>query len=86
MTEKLKPCPFCGCDLSMFPNCMVLKRVHTDEYIAAERKKGGIIGSDAGYHVVCEKCGAIGGQEITPELAAKKWNRRNESQQPNAHI
>lgn len=74
--QKLSECPFCGCDLSLFPECMVIKRVHTYEYIAAERQKGNFIGPDAGYHVVCEKCGATGGQEITPELAAKKWNRR----------
>ena len=31
--SELKPCPFCGTDLSEFPQVMTVKPVRTDEYL-----------------------------------------------------
>lgn len=44
----LKPCPFCGTDLSVFPEVMTVQPVRTEEYLLAKLKKKQIIGSDAG--------------------------------------
>ena len=32
----LKPCPFCGTNLSEFPKAMTVKPVRTDEYLLAK--------------------------------------------------
>ena len=74
----LKPCPFCGTDLSVFPEVMTVQPVRTEEYLLAKRKKKQIIGSDAGYNVFCVKCGCLGARGMTKEEAIEKWNRRCE--------
>lgn len=75
MTE-LKFCPFCGTELNEFPKVMTVRPVRTDEYLLAKLEHKLIIGSDAGYNVVCPKCGATGARGMTKEEAIKKWNMR----------
>lgn len=73
---RLKPCPFCGRDLSKFPEVMTVLPVHSEEYLIAEMQHKKIIGSDKGYAVNCIKCGAVGARGVTKEEAVKKWNER----------
>lgn len=75
MTE-LKPCPFCGTDLSEFPQVMTVKPVRTDEYLLEKLKRNQIIGSDAGYNVFCVQCGCLGARGMDRKEAIEKWNRR----------
>lgn len=74
--EIVKPCPFCGTDLSNFPIIMTVQRVHSDEYLIAKLERKHIIGSDADYAVHCIQCGAVGQRGRTRELAIRYWNRR----------
>lgn len=73
---RLKPCPFCGRDLSKFPEVMTVLPVHSEEYLISEMQHEKIIGSDKGYAVNCIKCGAVGARGMTKEEAVKKWNTR----------
>lgn len=75
---KLKPCPFCGTDLSEFPQVMTVKPVRTEEYLLAKLEHKKIIGSDAGYNVFCVQCGTLGARGMTKEEAINKWNKRKE--------
>ena len=52
----LKPCPFCGTDLSEFPAVMTVQPVRTEEYLLTKLQEKKIIGSDAGYNVFCIHC------------------------------
>lgn len=74
--SKLKPCPFCGTDLSKFPEVMIIQPVRTDEYLLEKLKHKQIIGSDAGYEVRCCKCGSTGSRGMTRQEAAEYWNMR----------
>lgn len=75
--EELKPCPFCGCDLSKFPQVMTVKPVRTEEYLIAKLENKKIIGSDAGYNVFCVQCGCLGARGMSKEEAIESWNRRS---------
>lgn len=72
----LKPCPFCGTDLSEYPEVMTVKPVRSDEYLLAKLEHKKIIGSDAGYNVFCVKCGCLGARGRSKEESIVKWNRR----------
>ena len=74
--QKLKPCPFCGCDMTEFPEFMAIPPVHTEEYLLAKFEHKKIIGSDAGYAVECCKCGAVGRRGMSRKEAAENWNMR----------
>lgn len=69
-------CPFCGTELSEFPEVMTVKPVRSEEYLLAKLKGEKIIGSDAGYNVFCVRCGAIGPRGMSKEEAKANWNRR----------
>jgi len=73
---KLKPCPFCGCELSEFPEVMIVHRDYTDDYIDWKHSKGDFVGSND-YRVHCENCGARGRSATTKEKAVEAWNRRS---------
>ena len=60
MSNKLKPCPFCG-DSDIHESN--IKEVHPAFGIS-------------GYAVWCWHCGAYGGSRNSPNLAVKAWNRR----------
>ncbi len=83
VSATLKPCPFCGTDLSDYPLIMVLKPVYSEEYLIAKLNKGHFLGGDNGYEVRCIKCGASGGRDTIPEVAVQKWNRRDKKRQNN---
>lgn len=63
MSEKLKPCPFCGYDLNREPHicCFVneTRRIMPDN-----------------VQVHCTGCGARGGSAWNEAEAILKWNRR----------
>jgi hypothetical protein len=69
-------CPFCGEDLSAFPLFVILKPVHSEEYLIAKLNKGHFLGGDNGYEVRCIRCGASGGRDTSPREAINKWNNR----------
>lgn len=73
---ELKPCPFCGEELSEFPVVMTVQPVRTEEYLIAKMEHEKIIGSDAGYNVFCVQCGALGARGMSKIEAIEKWNRR----------
>lgn len=72
----MKDCPFCGTDLNEFPEVMTVKPVRTEEYLLAKLEHKQIIGSDAGYEVVCVQCGAIGPRGMSKDEAKANWDRR----------
>lgn len=76
--DELKPCPFCGTDLSskFFPQVMTVRPVHSEEYLIAKLNKGHFLGSDNYYSVQCIQCGASGARGLTKEHAIEAWNRR----------
>lgn len=76
MSKELKPCPFCGTNLSEFPEVMTIPPVRSEEYLLAKLKHKKIIGSDVGYAVKCCKCGATGKRGISRDEASKNWNMR----------
>lgn len=78
---ELKPCPFCGTNLSVFPQVMTVRPVRSEEYLLAKLEHKLIIGSDAGYNVFCVKCGVLGARGMTKEEAIEKWNRRAKDDQ-----
>ena len=70
MTNKLKPCPFCGGNNVGFNECKGLEDCSNFEEC-----------SNAGYYaVVCDAnnggCGSASGYRQTAEEAAAVWNRR----------
>ena len=73
---QIAPCPFCGEDLSQYPIFMILRPVHSEEYLIAKLNKGHFLGGDNGYSVQCIVCGASGGRDTLPDLAVKLWNTR----------
>lgn len=73
---KIKPCPFCGTDLSEYPKVMTVQPVRSDEYLLAKLEHKKIIGSDAGYNVFCVQCGCLGARGMSQEEAVTKWNKR----------
>lgn len=77
---KLKPCPFCGTELKEFPKVMIVRPVHSDEYLIAKIQKKMIIGSDSYYAVHCIQCGVVGKRGATKEEAIEAWNRRAENE------
>ena len=76
--KELKPCPFCGMDLSSenFPQVMTVRPVHSEEYLIAKLNKGHFLGSDNYYNVQCIQCGATGERGLTKEDAIDNWNQR----------
>ena len=76
---KLRNCPFCGTDLSKFPQVMTVKPVRSEEYLLEKLKAKKIIGSDAGFNVFCVQCGCLGARGMTKKEAIEKWNRRAEA-------
>ena len=70
MSEKLKPCPFCGENDIRESD---IKEVHPEFGIS-------------GYAVWCGNCGAYGGSRNRPDLAVKAWNRRSEQKEPDFYI
>lgn len=83
VSAMLKPCPFCGTDLSDFPLVMILLPVRSEEYLMAKLSKGRFLGADNGYEVKCIQCGATGGSDTVPEIAVQKWNRRDKKYRKN---
>lgn len=73
---ELKPCPFCGTDMTEYPEVMSIPPVRTDEYLLAKLEHKQIIGSDAGYAVKCCKCGSTGKKGMSREEATEYWNMR----------
>jgi Lar family restriction alleviation protein len=72
MSEKLKPCPFCGKEVAVFTTCK-------EEEDCAKFE----VCEDVGYLcIVCDfnkgGCGASGGYHETREEAIDAWNRRAE--------
>ncbi len=63
MTEKLKPCPFCGGRASI----RAVTPVHS-----SDAKKYGY----GDYFVMCENCLTTSNNYNTEERAAEHWNRR----------
>lgn len=78
-SAMLKPCPFCGANLSDYPLVMILKPVYSEEYLIAKLNKGHFLGGDNGYEVRCIQCGASGGRDNIPEVAMQKWNKRDKT-------
>ena len=63
MDEKLKPCPFCGCNK--------VTGEHLNEYFDDGEMQ-------INYYILCPACGTITGhadKDEEPTIAA--WNRRN---------
>ena len=81
---ELKPCPFCGTELTTqyFPQVMTVRPVHSEEYFIAKLNKGHFLGSDNYYNVVCIKCGATGARGVTKKVAIEAWNRRANDDKP----
>lgn len=77
---ELKPCPFCGMDLSTsnFPQVMTVRPVRSEEYLIAKMEHKKIIGSDAGYAVTCIQCGSTGRRGMSKTEAIKYWNQRTD--------
>ncbi len=73
---NLKPCPFCGTDLNEFPKVMIIRPVHSDEYLIQKLKSKKIIGSDSYYAVHCIQCGAVGKRAADRLKAGEYWNNR----------
>ena len=65
MTEKLKPCPFCGSKL----------KVHDkeDPRLSALWRTGG---NNNRFVISCYKCGAYSGYALSAQEAIAMWNRR----------
>jgi hypothetical protein len=78
MTKELKACPFCGKDLSSFPEVMTITPCTSDAYVQWQMEHNKLIGTDDYYVVRCIGCGATGARGATREWAAKNWNRRTE--------
>lgn len=76
LENKLKPCPFCGCDLTQFPLFMVVHHATSDAYVKWLIETKQIIGSDDSFVVNCIKCGAVSPRGISKESAIEEWNRR----------
>lgn len=72
----LKDCPFCGTNLNEFPKVMIIRPVHSDEYLIKKLENKKIIGSDADYAVHCIQCGVVGKRGHDRITAAQYWNRR----------
>lgn len=77
---RLKPCPFCGCDMNAFPLVMTVKPLHSDEYLIAKLNKGHFLGSENGYAVMCPRCGGQGPSDTIVVFAVNKWNNRHKKQ------
>jgi hypothetical protein len=77
MTE-LKPCPFCGKDLSNIPTVMAVQRKYPKTYLDYLRSIGQFLGSDKDYCVRCIRCGAEGATKNTADRAIEAWNRRSD--------
>lgn len=75
--ENIKPCPFCGEKLSEFPEVMIVRPVHSEEYLKAKLEHGRFLGSDKYFAVHCIHCGAVGSRAHTKERAKKLWNARS---------
>ena len=65
MSEKLKPCPFCGGEASL--------SVDTEAVRDTENKLWA-------YQITCNKCCATTGLCWSEELAIKAWKRRAHEQ------
>lgn len=78
--EEIKPCPFCGMDLSSdnYPQFMIARPVHSEEYLITKLNKGHFLGSDNYYNVQCIQCGATGRRGVTREKAIQYWNQRTD--------
>lgn len=67
MTDKLKPCPFCGGE------------AYIDEHSFYNDKTKGF--TDHSYGVLCSKCFAQSSQSYETKKEAKQmWNRRVENE------
>lgn len=75
--ENIKPCPFCGEKLSEYPEVMIVRPVHSEEYLKAKLERGHFLGSDNYFAVHCIHCGAIGRREVTKDFAIQLWNARS---------
>ena len=64
--DKLKPCPFCGPELTEEPFFLAFCRVPIGH--GAMRAEG--------YAVFCPKCGAVGKGAAYVDEAVENWNRR----------
>lgn len=78
---EIKPCPFCGTDLSSknFPQVMTVVKVYSDEYLTALITKGKLLSSENYYNGACVHCGARGPRAVIKEETIKAWNTRNEN-------
>ncbi|MCB6992419.1 Lar family restriction alleviation protein [bacterium 210820-DFI.6.37] len=75
MTDKLKPCPFCGGEELSIESCKSLEECEEFEGC-----------NDDGYvAVVCDMtaggCGSSSGYYKTKQEAIAAWNRRNKNEQ-----
>ena len=65
MSEKLKPCPFCGGEASL--------SVDTEAVRDTENRLWA-------YQITCNKCSSTTGLCWSDEMAVKEWNRREHEQ------
>ena len=73
---KIKPCPFCSCELSEYPEIIVVHKEYDDNFIKYMRSNGNFIGSND-YRVYCQRCGARGSASPIKEKAINLWNERS---------
>lgn len=70
MTDKLKPCPFCGSEKLIITDCVELEECDNFEKCECVRR----------YTVCCDfrqgGCGATSGFRLNEEEAIEAWNRR----------
>lgn len=73
MTEKLKPCPFCGGELESTTLC--IEQEHNEDFVQwLSQGRLGPVSND--YRVYCYHCGSHGPAWITKEKAIECWNER----------
>lgn len=75
---ELKPCPFCGGQMS--PPVMCFRHPYDQPYLdwlkANKMLPAIATGFNRGFKARCYHCGAETGAGMTRREAAKKWNRR----------
>ena len=76
--KGIQHCPFCGKDLSEFPEVMLVEPYRSEEYLMAKLQKGHFLGTDNGYSVRCIVCGGQGPIGMSKQEALDKWNLRGD--------
>ena len=73
----IKPCPFCGRDLTKYPLDWLFSHATSAEFVKWLRENKKLVGSDNDIRVQCPGCGAIGPHSVNRECAIIEWNRRD---------